>query len=144
MKKFSTKQKLIYSIIAFFTLIIVYFSKFTFVRGINFSKIQSANHLSNQQQNELELLLQNEYSHKNTILTKLPYKLAPVELDVGAESAILINTSNGNILYEKNADKIIVLQNGEITDVGNSKELLKYDNWYKVQYLKQLKGDVYE
>ena len=44
----------------------------------------------------------------------------------------------------KNADKIIVLQNGEITDVGSSKELLKYDNWYKFQYLKQLKGDIYE
>ena len=44
----------------------------------------------------------------------------------------------------KNADKIIVLQNGEITDVGSSKELLKYDNWYKIQYLKQLKGDIYE
>ena len=44
----------------------------------------------------------------------------------------------------KNADKIIVLQNGEITDVGTSSELLKYDNWYKFQYLKQLKGDVYE
>ena len=44
----------------------------------------------------------------------------------------------------QNADKIIVLQNGVITDVGSSKELLKYDNWYKLQYLKQLKGDVYE
>ena len=41
----------------------------------------------------------------------------------------------------KDADKIIVLQNGVITDVGSSKELLKYDNWYKMQYLKQLKGD---
>ena len=44
----------------------------------------------------------------------------------------------------KNADKIIVLQNGKITDIGTSSELLKYDNWYKFQYLKQLKGDVYE
>ena len=44
----------------------------------------------------------------------------------------------------KNADKIIVLQDGVITDMGSSKELLKYDNWYKLQYLKQLKGDVYE
>ena len=44
----------------------------------------------------------------------------------------------------KNADKIIVLQDGVITDVGSSKELLKYDNWYKTQYLKQLKGDIYE
>ena len=44
----------------------------------------------------------------------------------------------------KNADKIIVLQDGVIIDVGTSKELLKYDNWYKFQYLKQLKGDIYE
>ena len=44
----------------------------------------------------------------------------------------------------KNADKIIVLQNGVITDVGTSSDLLKYDNWYKMQYLKQLKGDIYE
>ena len=44
----------------------------------------------------------------------------------------------------KNADKIIVLQDGVITDIGTSKELLSYDNWYKFQYLKQLKGDIYE
>ncbi len=42
------------------------------------------------------------------------------------------------------ADKIIVMQNGKITDVGTHEELLKYDNWYKMQYLKQIKGDVYE
>ena len=70
MKKFSTKQKLIYSIIAFFSLIIVSFSTLTIVRGIHFSKIQSANILSIQQQNDLETLLQNEYSHKNTIFLR--------------------------------------------------------------------------
>jgi ATP-binding cassette subfamily B multidrug efflux pump len=42
------------------------------------------------------------------------------------------------------ADKIIVLQNGRITDVGTHQELLKYDNWYKMQYLKQIAGDRYE
>lgn len=42
------------------------------------------------------------------------------------------------------ADKIIVMQNGKITDVGTHKELLKYDNWYKEQYLRQIKGDRYE
>ncbi len=36
------------------------------------------------------------------------------------------------------ADKIIVLQNGQITDVGTHQELLKHDNWYKLQYLEQL------
>ena len=42
------------------------------------------------------------------------------------------------------ADKIIVLQDGQITDIGTHKELLKYDNWYKMQYLIQIKGDNYE
>lgn len=39
------------------------------------------------------------------------------------------------------ADRIIVLQNGRITDVGSHRDLLKYDNWYKMQYLKQIQGD---
>ncbi|MBR6515652.1 MAG: ABC transporter ATP-binding protein [Bacilli bacterium] len=42
------------------------------------------------------------------------------------------------------ADKIIVLQDGQITDIGTHKELLKYDNWYKMQYLIQIKGDNHE
>lgn len=41
------------------------------------------------------------------------------------------------------ADKIIVLQKGRITDMGTHDELLKYDNWYKNQYLNQIKGDHY-
>lgn len=39
------------------------------------------------------------------------------------------------------ADKIIVLQDGLITDCGNHEKLMQYDNWYKIQYLKQIKGD---
>ena len=42
------------------------------------------------------------------------------------------------------ADKIVVVQNGKITDIGTHKELLKYDNWYKMQYLIQIKGDNHE
>jgi ATP-binding cassette subfamily B protein len=42
------------------------------------------------------------------------------------------------------ADKIIVLQDGKITDIGTHRELLKYDNWYKMQYLSQIKGDNHE
>ena len=42
------------------------------------------------------------------------------------------------------ADKIIVLEDGKITNVGTHKELLSYDNWYKMQYLNQIKGDRYE
>ncbi|HRT69547.1 MAG TPA: ABC transporter ATP-binding protein [Bacilli bacterium] len=36
------------------------------------------------------------------------------------------------------ADKIIVLENGKITNVGTHRELLGYDNWYKRQYIEQL------
>ena len=42
------------------------------------------------------------------------------------------------------ADKIIVLQEGRITDIGNHNDLLKYDNWYKMQYIKQIQGDINE
>ena len=42
------------------------------------------------------------------------------------------------------ADKIIVLQDGRITDIGTHSELLRYDNWYKKAYLKQINGEVYE
>lgn len=39
------------------------------------------------------------------------------------------------------ADKIIVIQEGRITDIGTHLELIAYDNWYKMQYLKQVQGD---
>lgn len=44
----------------------------------------------------------------------------------------------------RDADKVVVLQDGKITDIGTPEELLKYDNWYKEQYIKQMKGDIYE
>lgn len=44
----------------------------------------------------------------------------------------------------ENADKIIVVVDGKITDIASPKELLSYDNWYKRQYLEQLNGDNYE
>lgn len=42
------------------------------------------------------------------------------------------------------ADKIIVMENGKISCIGTHKELINYDNWYKNQYLKQIKGEIYD
>lgn len=44
----------------------------------------------------------------------------------------------------KAANKIIVMQEGVITDMGTHEQLLSYDNWYKEQYLRQLRGDYNE
>lgn len=44
----------------------------------------------------------------------------------------------------ENADKIIVVEDGMITDINSPQKLLEYDNWYKRQYEEQLKGDSHE
>ena len=41
------------------------------------------------------------------LIHDLPYPVTPAELNVHSESAILIDASNGCVLYEKNADDII-------------------------------------
>ncbi len=55
----------------------------------------------------LETLLDEKYERRGKILLPLPYRTIPAELDVGAEAAIAIDASNGNILYEKDADRQI-------------------------------------
>ena len=42
------------------------------------------------------------------------------------------------------ADKIVVMENGSISCIGAHKELINYDNWYKNQYLRQIKGEIYD
>ena len=44
----------------------------------------------------------------------------------------------------ESADKVIVIQDGRITDMASPSDLLEYDNWYKEQYYKQRKGSIYE
>lgn len=40
----------------------------------------------------------------------------------------------------QNCDKIIVMKDGKITDVGNHEDLMGYDSWYKNQYENQISG----
>lgn len=80
---------------------------FAGLRSVSFSKLTSALPLDLEAQAKLQLELKNRYSDQNEVLTSLPYTLPNLSIQVGADSAILIDVSNGNILFEKNADRVI-------------------------------------
>lgn len=48
-----------------------------------------------------------EEQYPSAILQNLPYPVIPAELPVQAYSAIILDASNGSVLYEKNADALI-------------------------------------
>ena len=103
MKKLNIKKIIIASVVSIFA---VYFVTVG-IRAIQLRKNSVVAPLTLQQQTELNDFLNNNYSEQNEILTQLPYTTIPAKLDIGAESAIVINMANGNILYEKNPDEII-------------------------------------
>lgn len=88
-------------------LIISAFFIYTGIRSINFANQKEARSLSQNEISFLENTLANNWKEKNQIVQKLPYNIKMPEPQVGAESVILIDFSNGNILYEKNADQVI-------------------------------------
>ncbi len=59
------------------------------------------------EQKNLETILDSAFPARKVMLRNLPYKTLPAHLDIGAESAILIDTATGSILFEKNADEAI-------------------------------------
>ena len=76
-------------------------------RANGFSKNQNATDLSENQKTQLVQTIFQNYPQEDDILKPLPYKFNFPDLEIGAESAILINMDNGNIIYEKNADQVI-------------------------------------
>lgn len=100
-------HKILITILSFFLLIVVSFFIFVYIRAVLFNKCTKASALNNQQIQTIQSILQKEYKSNFQILKKLPYNIASPNLDVWANSAILVDVSNGNVLYEKNADKII-------------------------------------
>lgn len=100
-------HKILITILSFFLLIVVSFFIFVYFRAVQFNKCTKASALNNQQIQTIQSILQKEYKSNFQILKKLPYNIASPNLDVWANSAILVDVSNGNVLYEKNADKII-------------------------------------
>ena len=74
----------------------------------DFKKTENVKSLSMEQTSELTGLLDSLYPQQRTsILKELPYSVNKAELDVWAGAAILIDASNGCVLFEKNADEII-------------------------------------
>lgn len=103
----SKRFRLWHAFAAAAVLLIISFFTLTAVRAVSFKKTTNARKLSAQESISLGNLLVNQYPEKYKYLKSLPYNIAQPQLDVWAKSAILIDVSNGNILYEKNADAII-------------------------------------
>ena len=73
-----------------------------------FKNPENAVAVTEEQNQELSALLDSLYPEKRaSILKELPYSVTKANLDVWSGSAILIDASNGCVLFEKNADEII-------------------------------------
>lgn len=91
------------------TAVLFIFSFFAFVglRAADFKKTKDARELTSQEFASLGNILTSQYPEKYNYLKSLPYNIGQPQLDIWARSAILIDVSNGNVLYEKNADAVI-------------------------------------
>ncbi|MBP5520138.1 MAG: D-alanyl-D-alanine carboxypeptidase [Treponema sp.] len=87
--------------------LIFIFAGFTFLRALSFKKTQNVTELSSEQVFELSNLLLSNYPLRYQVLKNLPYQINEPDLDVWAKAAIVVDTSTGCVLYQKNADKVI-------------------------------------
>ena len=101
------KSKKLRVSLAVAALLIFSFVVFTGVRAASFKKTQDASALSAEEAFELTQFLLSEYPEEYQTLKKLPYNINQPNLDVWAKAAILVDVSNGSVIYEKNADEII-------------------------------------
>ena len=101
------KSKKLRVSLAVAALLIFSFVVFTGVRAASFKKTQDASALSAEEAFELTQFLLSEYPEEYQTLKKLPYNINQPNLDVWAKAAILVDVSNGSVLYQKNADEII-------------------------------------
>jgi len=102
----SNKKLFKYGIISLVS-VIAAFCILVIVRTGIYKQTKEAKILTEEQTYELRSFLMENYSERYSLIQALPYKLSPVELDVWAESAILIDVANGQVLYEKSADEVI-------------------------------------
>lgn len=101
------KSKKLRVSLAVVALLIFSFAVFTGTRAVSFKKTQDASALSAEEAFELTQFLLSEYPEKYQTLKKLPYNINQPNLDIWAKAAILVDVSNGSVLYQKNVDEII-------------------------------------
>ena len=105
--KDSKRFRLWHAFVAIAVLLILCFCGFTVSRALSFKKTVQPVELSAEQAASLSQFLIENYPSEYQVLKTLPYNIGEPQLDVLAKSAILIDVSNGNVLYQKNADAII-------------------------------------
>ena len=102
-----TAKKIILSITGLLVAVIVAFGVFVGIRCSDLSKEYKPPIVDSEELNVLTESLFSQYKDRYNVLTKLPYSIPDEDLDVWAKSVIVLNASNGNILYERNADEVI-------------------------------------
>ncbi len=103
--KIKFSKNFIRQIVIYIVVIIAFsFSVLTISRIVSFHHKQAPKALTKEETNKLNICLNKEYPNRTSILHKLPYKTIPAKLSIASGSAILIDPSDGNILFEKNAD----------------------------------------
>jgi len=86
---------------------ILLFSASLFFYAKQYVHVAPPKPLTDNQESILTETLDTSYAERRQILSALPYKTVSAKLTVNAESAILVDTATGSILYEKDADEII-------------------------------------
>ncbi|MCQ2576142.1 MAG: D-alanyl-D-alanine carboxypeptidase [Treponema sp.] len=107
LKDITPVQKILFGTASGILVLLIVFFILTGVRASKFGKLTEAVPLTEIQAQELDSYVRNTYPERFQYLKSLPYNLANPELNVGAVSAILVDVSNGNVIYEKKADKRI-------------------------------------
>lgn len=87
--------------------IIAAFCILVIVRTGIYKQTKEALELNQNEIYQLNDYLAQNYKERHGLLHGLPYRLAEPNLDVLAESAILVDVSNGNVIYQKNPDEVI-------------------------------------
>lgn len=73
-----------------------------------FRETWKAREASDAEKAALESILDEAFAdERSEKLRPLPYRTTPAKLDVRAGAAVLVDTANGCVLYEKNADRLI-------------------------------------